>query len=105
MMINDILIDMSNSTPHYEIDRFVIMPNHIHLIIFLNNDEKSLERLSIQSIVRYMKNMVFKQCKDKIWHKSFYDRIIRNEKEYYNFSNYIIHNPLNWINDEYFKEQ
>jgi hypothetical protein len=33
------------------------------------------------------------------WHKSFYDRIIRNEKELYNIRNYIKNNPSKWQTD------
>jgi hypothetical protein len=33
---------------------------------------------------------------DKLWQRSFYDRIIRNEKELYNIRKFIRENPLRW---------
>ena len=35
----------------------------------------------------------------KLWQKSYYDRIIRNERELDNVRRYIKNNPLNWEND------
>jgi putative transposase len=34
------------------------------------------------------------------WQRSYYDRIIRNEKEYNKISHYITENPMNWDKDE-----
>ena len=36
-----------------------------------------------------------------VWQRSFHDRVIRNEQEYYRIQNYISLNPANWVNDEY----
>lgn len=35
-----------------------------------------------------------------IWHRNYYENIIRNEKAYRNISNYIINNPINWEKDK-----
>ena len=37
-----------------------------------------------------------------VWQPRFYDRIIRNENELHRISQYIISNPQNWENDDYF---
>ena len=36
----------------------------------------------------------------KNWQSDYFDRVIRNEKEYYRIKQYIINNPLNWYKDE-----
>ena len=36
-------------------------------------------------------------------HNIFYDHVIRNEKDYNNFANYIYLNPFNWINDNEYR--
>lgn len=33
------------------------------------------------------------------WQRSFYDRVIRDEKEGERITNYIVNNPKNWKND------
>lgn len=39
----------------------------------------------------------------KIWHRNYYEHIIRNEKAYQNIATYIINNPANWANDKFFQ--
>lgn len=44
------------------------------------------------------------QIMGKLWHRNFYEIIIRDEKAYYNISEYIINNPINWNEDKFYKE-
>jgi len=72
------------------IDKFVIMPNHIHMIIFVKNNDCYLAEScgrtrfapTISRIIKQTKGLVTKQIGYSIWQKSFYDHIIRNEEEY-----------------------
>jgi REP element-mobilizing transposase RayT len=36
----------------------------------------------------------------KFWQRNYYERIIRNEREYIAVWQYIENNPVNWIEDE-----
>ena len=99
-----------NIPEHYgnvELDHHVIMPNHIHGIIIINEVETghapSLQRRknTLSNIVGSFKSAVTKTLhergiKDFAWQPRFYDRIIRNEKELYNIRKYIEENPLKW---------
>ena len=38
----------------------------------------------------------------KIWHRNYYDRIIRNENELHEIREYILNNPVNWETDNEF---
>lgn len=40
-----------------------------------------------------------------VWQRSFYDRIIRNQKEYEAIWNYIEYNDQKWNEDQYYKEK
>lgn len=80
------------------IDDYIIMPNHIHIIIsIINNNEVTLSR-----IIRQYKEIVTKKIRYSIWQKSYYEHIIRDEKEYYKINKYIQNNVLNWKQDKYF---
>ncbi len=97
-----------------EIDEFIIMPNHVHLIIFVGNDcivpeNKNFSRQNeiIPSIIKWLKSSITskinKYQKDFYfsWQKSYYDRVIRNEIELDKIRQYIIDNPLKWdINNQ-----
>lgn len=80
------------------IDEYIIMPNHIHMILIINKKENS----SISKIIQQFKGMVTKDLKYSIWQKLFYEHIIRNEKEYFMIKQYIINNPYNWEKDKYY---
>lgn len=82
-----------------KVDKYQIMPNHIHLIIFIYEDSNGRTQFAptISRIIKQFKGSITKQIGFSIWQKSFYDRIIRNEKEYQSVWNYIHNNPLKYL--------
>ena len=85
-----------------EIDKYIIMPNHIHMIIRIQNSGRTEFAPTISSIVRFCKSYVTKQIGYSIWQRSYYDRIIRDETEYQKIWQYIDQNPVQWQNDCYY---
>ena len=81
-----------------EIDEYVIMPNHIHMILVINNKTE----VTISRMMKQYKTYVSKKVGYAIWQKSFYEHIIRNEKEYIKIKDYIKNNIINWKEDRYF---
>lgn len=97
---------------------YVIMPNHIHLVIIIDdekrairesplrfgNDEnnKSDEKRSVVSkVIGYIKMNSSKEIHKKfncgnVWQRGYYDHIIRNNKDYEKIVQYISENPLRW---------
>lgn len=88
-----------------ELDKYVVMPNHIHFVLFLSGTDMENPILpSISQIVRHLKSIVTKQVGYSVWQKSYYDHIIRNEKDYKEICKYIDNNPQKWALDKYFCE-
>ncbi len=86
-----------------EIDKYVIMPNHIHMIIILHNEGgRSKTSPTISRIIQQFKASISKKIGYSIWQKSFYDHIIRDERDYENICNYIETNPIKWKEDKYY---
>ena len=84
------------------IDKYVIMPNHIHLILVITNDDGRTMRVpTISTVINQMKGYVSKQIGYSIWQKLFYDHIISNKTEYLNNWQYIDDNPVKWAEDCY----
>lgn len=104
---------------HYksaELDYFVIMPNHLHGILILNDvglrhasTNKKINNKeggtcpapTLSNIIGSFKSAVTKWTNQNgystfKWQRSYYDRIIRNEKELYFMRNYIKLNPSKW---------
>lgn len=82
------------------VENYVIMPNHIHLLLFIDGCENKKE--SIISILHNFKSYTTHLFKESIWQRSYYDHIVRNEKEYKKIYDYIDNNPNKWKTDKYY---
>ena len=90
--------------PQVAIDKFVVMPNHVHLLIYLESGNADLKTV-IGSWKAHITREIRKIEPDMIvWQKSFHDHIIRNEKSYQNIWLYIENNPINWEKDCFYAE-
>lgn len=104
--------EISNHYPFVFVDEFVIMPNHLHGILYVNPENKSEwtsnkfgpQSRNLGAIVRGFKSSVKRYANQNNitfhWQKNYYEHIIRNTKEHEVIKNYIINNPKNWINDK-----
>ncbi len=95
--------DLPNHYGNCVLDSHVVMPNHFHGIIIIENNPSCEKKYSLSEIIRGFKTFSSRRINelpiigDKFhWQKSFYDRIIRNEKELNNIRRYIEQNPLKW---------
>ena len=86
------------------IDKYCIMPNHIHLLLTIHSDENGRPMVAptISTIIQQMKGHITKQIGFPIWQKLFHDHIIRGEKDYAEIWEYIDNNPLKWQEDCFF---
>ena len=83
------------------VDKYVIMPNHIHLIVVVQNGRTQFAP-TVSRIIKQFKGKITKQVGFCIWQKSFYDHIIRDEKDYLRIWEYIENNPEKWTEDQYY---
>lgn len=95
---------------HYDdvsVFKYCIMPDHIHMIISIMHEIKTadsgriISAPTIPQIIGSLKRYISKNTGIKLWQKSYYDRIIRNEREFLEICDYIENNPLNWINNKF----
>ena len=98
--------NISTFYPNAHVDKYVIMPNHVHLIIILENtpciDGRPRVAPTVSQIIQQTKGKITKQAGFHLWQRSFHDHIIRNTTDYLNIWNYIDTNPLKWTNDCYY---
>ena len=92
-------------TKHYPmvaVDHFVIMPNHIHLLLQIRTDShgRSVIAPTISTVVRLLKGTVSKQVGFSVWQMGFYDHVIRSDADYREIWNYIEGNPSKWMEDK-----
>ncbi|HKN74139.1 MAG TPA: transposase [Candidatus Acidoferrum sp.] len=113
------LVQIPNHFAHASIEEYVVMPNHVHVIIALgvgaryivplHEGARSPERFqkpvkgSIPTIVRTFKAAVVRQAGKElgmhvaeIWQRNYFERVLRNGQEYANASRYVAENPMRW---------
>ena len=102
---------------------FVVMPNHFHGILTIEQpthpglaESDSLSHPSVPGIVQWFKSMstneFYRMQKTerissypKLWHRSYYDHVIRTQDDHSRISNYIRNNPERWIADRFYRER
>jgi len=82
------LKDLKSKTPGIELDYFVVMPNHVHIIFILNNCS-----LHLGEVVRRFKAKVSYLLGRNIWQANYYEHVIRNEFALNKIREYIVNNP------------
>ena len=84
------------------IDKYVIMPNHIHLIVKNENGTMWASSPTVSQKIRSFKILVTKELQKPIFQRSFYDHIIRDEDDYLRIWEYIDTNPAKWSENKYY---
>ena len=105
LIVKNAIEQISIHYPNIIIDKYVIMPNHVHILIRIENDEfngRIISAPTISIIVGQMKRWASKQIGCPIWQKSFHDHIIRGETDYQRIWQYIDTNPAKWECDCYY---
>ncbi len=110
-------LEYINTYDDVTLDKYVIMPNHIHAIVTINYNGTTRRSFpTVSEYIQRFKTMTTKLYIDgvkdseyppfdkAIWQKSFYDHIIRDENEYLRIWKYIDENPLKWVTDEYYSD-
>jgi REP element-mobilizing transposase RayT len=113
--VDSLLIDMTDKNKNIILDKYVFMPNHIHMVLVVeNNDLTDINESGIIEFVQEFKsktsNIYIKGVKEglyepfnkKIWQRSYYDNVIRNRDTYELIWSYIDNNPLKWSLDKYY---
>lgn len=99
--------------PNARVVKYVIMPNHIHMIIALSPiSGTGNPSPTLSAIMAWLKYTSTKQinehhgtCGRKIFQRSFHDHIIRSEDDYLRIWQYIDTNPCTWENDCFYTEE
>ena len=114
--------------PNVKMDAFIIMPNHIHGIINIDNGRDvasgrdvacyvstrsnddimsniSPVRGSLGTVIRSYKSAVTRWCRKRgrpyvVWQPRFYDHVVRNEESLNRIRGYIRDNPVKWVTDK-----
>ena len=98
---------ISTIYPVITVDNYVVMPNHIHLLLQIHSDSSGRAMLAptISIVIQQMKGYATKKIGRSIWQKLFHDHVIRDEKGYLKIWNYIEGNPSKWEEDCFYMKE
>jgi len=117
-MVTTVWEQLPNYFPFVTLDAFVVMPNHIRGIIFIDSDRaetsepttdrrRKIRSRSLGAIVGNFKsvstrkvNRMLKRSGVPLWQRNYYETIIRDDRHLNNVRQYIIDNPRKWAEDE-----
>jgi putative transposase len=115
--------DLPNHITNIELGEFILMPNHVHFIIWilglrLARAGAGLEpaptgaQTPLPEIVRQFKTFSARRINEMhgtpgqpIWQRNYYEHIIRDDEDYDRIAEYILGNPLSWEHDDLFTPQ
>ena len=109
--------------PNVKMDAYVVMPNHLHGILTIESksphaahgggDAPRVESFgkptqgSVPTIVRSFKAAVSNHVRESrlaagepIWQRGYFEHVLRNTQEFVEATNYILQNPVRWVDDE-----
>ncbi|MYC20256.1 MAG: transposase [Caldilineaceae bacterium SB0662_bin_25] len=112
-MVRRVWEGMAERFPHVVMDEFVVMPNHVHGVVFLrqmaqatdaSTGETARDVPKLGDVVREFKSLTTVEYGkgvrglgwERLWQRNYYERVIRNESELRAVREYIVNNPRNW---------
>ncbi len=116
-MVLDVWNELPGQLPNVELDAFVVMPNHVHGIVVLATSGEGLLEMTITSlsdVVQRFKSLTthrygagvrdngWEPFPGRLWHRNYFERVIRNERELAAFRAYIEDNPAAWEKDKHY---
>lgn len=92
------------------INHYVVMPNHVHILLTVRRDGQSPSPTpALGNIIGAFKSITTKKINQtegtpgrKFWQRSYYDHIVRHDADYLRIWQYIDENPARWAEDEYY---
>lgn len=113
------LLSLQHRFAGIKIDAYVIMPNHIHMILNMtadvecgltrttNTEDVAKRRPTVSDIICAFKSLTVRESKpylsgQRLFQRSFYDHVIRNEADAIEIRRYIEENPQKWALDKYY---
>ena len=130
-IVEETLREIVNTYSWLSLDRYVIMPNHIHLLLRIEDTGPSRTtaptretgtgpsgtpaptreagtgpsvpaNAALPRLISTLKRFTNKKCGTELWQRSYHEHVIRGEADYRQILGYIDTNPARWAEDRYF---
>jgi len=103
LKVEQAIVYIDRAYPGIRVEKYVIMPNHVHLLVRVEAREGGRGGPPLQQIIGRMKSYTTHQFGGMLWQRSFYDHVIRCERDYLEIWRYIDENPAKWAEDRFYE--
>ena len=109
-IVEEQMLDLEERYKNILIDEYVIMPDHIHMILIIKNAGGASASPTMNAVIRTFKSLTSRICKQRfgvenIFQRSFYDHVIRDRRDYELKKKYIYENPIKWYYDKVYEDE
>ena len=101
----DCLQQIESHFPGILVDKWIVMPNHIHAIVSMPGSGTTLSTVVGQYKAAVTKKIHILHSDICVWQPSFHDHVIRNQTDYERIWAYIDTNPARWMDDCFYTPQ
>lgn len=109
-IVDHFIREIPNKYPTVSVEHAVVMPNHVHLLIAIHqNNGTGTPFPTLGTVIGWFKyrttkaiNECFRRQTGHFWQRSYYDHVIRDENDFSIRWHYIDGNPPRWAEDEYY---
>ena len=107
ILAEKIIWDIPRRFPTVSVDKYVVMPNHIHLLLlFAKENTTGSTDVTLGNVIGWYKYQVTKQINEafgnagnRVFQRSYHDHVIRGHRDYELIWEYIDTNPQKWLLD------
>jgi REP element-mobilizing transposase RayT len=111
MALEQAIHEITLHNPYAEPMQWVVMPNHVHMIIRIDGEDlqnEALMRSALSVVVGGVKRAVTMAARNMAapfdWQSRYHDHLIRNNEEENRIADYIDGNVINWALDRFYEE-
>jgi REP element-mobilizing transposase RayT len=105
-MVDEYVRGISSAYKNVSVDNYVIMPNHIHLLLRLEIHNGPARcpapTQPLPKIVSAFKSLTTRTAGRPLWQRGYYEHVVRGDYDYERIWRYIDDNPAKWPEDEYY---
>jgi putative transposase len=114
LMIDEIWNAIPERFPTVSLDASVVMPNHFHGMVFIEPQPGDVPGVSLGDIMKWFKTVItvrysrgvheqgWPPYERKVWHRNYYEHIVRDDRDLERIRGYIEGNPANWDSDRHY---
>ena len=102
IIAEEMIAEIPRKYPCVHVDKYVIMPNHIHMLLKIDGTGNPSPTLG--NVIGWYKyqatkkiNLSLQVSGERVFQRSYYDHVVRNEQDYLEIWNYIEGNASEWV--------